>query len=568
MKRIALLVLAGVFAIGISRAALQTLAPDGPQLTRFLPAGALLQIQAKDFNALLERFLRSAEKNKWLESNNFEVFSRSRLFLRLGEAGDQFAAAAGLPPDLKFVSEVAGRRSALALYDIGNLEFLYITRLPSTRAAESALWQARAKFETRESAGTTFYLRRDPESGRTVAFALAGEYLLLATREDLLANSLGLLSGSQEKNIEGEPWWSLAAGSAAEEGDVRMVLNLEKIVPSPYFRSYWIQQNITEMKQYSAAISDLFAAGEEFREERALLRKSPAALEAVATDGMQAVAELARLAPPDSGFYRASAAPSPEESAGILERRILRPRMEAAVANPLAPQFQLASGEVGSATDLETRIDVAPDASLKAAPAASALSIFEKKSIRAVLQVQGTEKAPGHVFVRFRTALVYLAENDWELAAVEAALSQAIRQEVSASALGAGWRTQGSIRELDGLLKLSIAAKGKYLMVADDSELLQSLLSRWNEKIAEKPAVMLAGFQHKTEAENFARFASLLARGAAGASELAEQGRAPDFFSGNVRSLSDTFTRVGGIRLAVRDHGAKVTQRVTYLWQP
>ena len=66
-----------------------------------------------------------------------------------------------------------------------------------------------------------------------------------------------------------------------------MVLNLEKIVPSPYFRSYWVQQNITDLKQYSAAISDLTFSGKEYREERILLRKTPAPAEATAEGGPQ-----------------------------------------------------------------------------------------------------------------------------------------------------------------------------------------------------------------------------------------------------------------------------------------
>jgi hypothetical protein len=56
-----------------------------------------------------------------------------------------------------------------------------------------------------------------------------------------------------------------------------MVLNLEKIVPSPYFRSYWVQQNITDLKSYAAAVSDMFRSGSEYREERVLLKKAPAA---------------------------------------------------------------------------------------------------------------------------------------------------------------------------------------------------------------------------------------------------------------------------------------------------
>ena len=79
-----------------------------------------------------------------MKSDSYEVFSRSRLFLRLKGAGDQFAAAAGLPPDMDFLSQVGGERSALAVYDIGKMEFLYVTYLPSARSMQTKLWQARA----------------------------------------------------------------------------------------------------------------------------------------------------------------------------------------------------------------------------------------------------------------------------------------------------------------------------------------------------------------------------------------------------------------------------------------
>ena len=67
------------------------------------------------------------------------MFSRSRLFLRLKGASDQFAAAAGLPPNMNFLAQVSGRHSVLALYDIGNLQFLYITYLPSAKSMETTL---------------------------------------------------------------------------------------------------------------------------------------------------------------------------------------------------------------------------------------------------------------------------------------------------------------------------------------------------------------------------------------------------------------------------------------------
>src|SRR5262249_2303694 len=155
------------------------------------------------------------------------------------------------------------------------LEFLYVTRA-SSGFANSALWQTRSKFESRAAAGLNFYYRKDPESEREVAFAATGDYVLLATRGDLIAGALETIAQGQGHSIEEDGWWTRAVRSAGAPGDLRMVLNLEKMVPSPYFRSYWIPQNITEMKQFSAAVSDLTRQGSDFREERMLFRKTAA----------------------------------------------------------------------------------------------------------------------------------------------------------------------------------------------------------------------------------------------------------------------------------------------------
>src|SRR5579884_53920 len=105
-------------------------APTHP-LDQITPEGALLYIEAKDFSALLKDWNGSSERAQWLKSDDYRVFSNSRLFLRLGQASDQFAAAAGLPPSMQFLQQAAGGESALALYDIGELQFLYVTRLSS-----------------------------------------------------------------------------------------------------------------------------------------------------------------------------------------------------------------------------------------------------------------------------------------------------------------------------------------------------------------------------------------------------------------------------------------------------
>jgi hypothetical protein len=566
MKRAILLVLITAACIGASWGAYQaasSLQTAAPPLSRFVPSGALLYLQAKDFSSLLSDWDKSGEKQIWLKSNNYEVFSRSRLFLRLKDASNEFSIAAGIPPDTKLLRQVAGRQSALAIFDIGKLEFLYITRLPSASSMQSALWQTRSKFETRSAGGATFFLRRDPESGREVAFGVAGDYLLLATREDLLAGALQLLASGDARSIETEPWWSHSVAAAPAEGDLRMVLNLEKIVPSPYFRSYWVQQNITDMKQYSAAISDLIRSGKEYREERVLLRKTPATGDASGNGGPAGVADILRLVPAQAGVYEAKANPTPADSLALIETKILAPHLGPGVAEKLAPEVQLNGGETGSSTDLETRIDQPPvKASVAVDSAAPLQDLLAGNPVSAVLQIQSTELDKDGVFVRIHSAVVLLGQSDWNESAVRSSLVDFVRPSFTTGLLGVEWQKNSGYIELNGLWRLAAAARGKYLFISDNSDLLIALLANTNQKPTLTPAVFAARFDHQRERENFGRLTGLLDKpnGSAGA------GSAPDFFSENIGSLSLALAGVSSEKIIVRDLGDRVNQTVTYQW--
>jgi hypothetical protein len=584
MKRIAIFLLIGVVCMGFGWAAYQaTAAPEMP-LSGYVPAGALLYLQARDFSSLLADWNGSPQKQQWLQSSNYEVFSRSRLLLRLKDAGQQFSTAAGLPPDLNFLAQMAGKQTAFALYDIGKLQFLYITRLPSASAMQTQLWQTRARFETRTAGGTSFYLRHDPESEREVEFAVSGDYLVLATREDLMSGALQLMEGSKDRSLESEPWWAQSVAAAGATGDLRMVLNLERIVPSPYFRSYWVQQNVTDMKQYSAAVSDLFRSSKEYREDRVLIKKTQTTAEAppvgrslpptalVPADRVEATADLVRLVPESAAVYQAKAYPSHDSCLELLEAKILAPHMGPALAGQLAPQMQLTSGETGTSSDLETRIDQAPVRHATEAEGSAPLKeMLRKNQVVAALQVQSTERDTAGVFARIHSAIVLAGSSDWDEAGVRAALAAFLRPSLTASKLGIGWRQAGGYYEMDGLHPLMAAVRGEYLIVSNDSGLISGVLanlnlSNPNRKPDSQPAVFIAGFNHSRERENFGRLTSVVDRPDVNAGNFPGAERQPQFFSENMASLSATLAAVSSEKIVVRDAGDKVLQTVTYQW--
>jgi hypothetical protein len=342
-----------------------------------------------------------------------------------------------------------------------------------------------------------------------------------------------------------------------------MVLNLEKIVPTPYFRSYWIQRNVTDMKQYGVAVSDLFRNGKEYREERVLLRKAAPAPASPQSDGAAAVAELVRFVPPQTGVYEVKADPTAPESLALLEMKILAPRLGPAGAEKLAPQVALTSGETGNASDLETRIDqpVVPQ-TISGDSAAVLKELLEKNRVRALLSVQATERDKDGVFVRLHSAFALLGESDWNDAAVRSALVDFARPGLTAGQFGVEWQAQSGTQALNGLWGLYSAARGKYLFLSDQAGLLNGMLANTNQKTVASPAVYVAGFGHARERENFGRFTGLLDR----SSNDAAGANAPQFFSGNILSLSSTLSGVASEKIVIRDAGDKVLQTVTYEW--
>lgn len=567
MKRI--VIAAVVVALSmIGWATFQANAPAPERnLASLMPQGAQVYLEAQDLGGLLREWNASPEKAAWMKSDNYEVFSRSRLLLRLSQAQQQFAAAAGVPPDYKFLGEVAGQQSALGIYNIGKLEFLYITRIPSSSAMKSGIWQQRSKFEPRQSAGKSFFVRTEAESGRVVAFAVDGDYLILGTREDLVAGALALMAGQKMSSLDQERWYVDTIKVAKESGDLRLLVHLGEVAKTPQFRSYWIQQNITEMQQYESSITDLYRSTGEYREERALLFNDAPQ---VSAEDTQSVAELVRLVPQGAGVFKCAAAPSLNEVLTTLEQEVLTPRLGPAPPAKTAPGVGLGEGTVGSASSLETRIDVPPPTGENTARGDEALQkLLSDENVQAMMQTHRSEVSPDGVFVRVHSAVVLDAQKDWNEQDVLRMIQATIAPGLTAYQLGVGWRVMGagmqSYFEMDGLNTVAVAVRGKLLIAATDGTTLEEILGRMGEKSSSEPAMYVAGFRHDTERENFYKMTSVVDR--SGQSQYRRSDSEPQFFSQNIGSLSRTLGGVKSESVISRRRSGVDWQTVRYEWK-
>ena len=530
-KRI--LLLSAILALAMW-AFVETPAP-GAGLAAYIPSGSLLVLEARDFGALLKDWNASREKPAWLASSNYAVFSRSRLFVRLGAAQTEFAAAAGLPPDMDLLSSVAGTESAVALYDIGNLQFLYITRLPSARALETALWRTRSSYETRNAAGLDYFIKTDPASHRVAAFAAAKDYLLLTTREDLMAGALTLLAAQPAETVAGERWYAEAVRRAGAPGDLRLVMNLPELADSAHFRSYWIQRNVSELRQFDAGIADLRRTEGQLREDRTFVRFDTPQGEP--PDAAACTGAL-RLVPEDAGFSQIWIKPSAEAALGLLYKKILAPGPGVAPPSLSAPPAAV-SGPAGSESDLETRIDQPPldDSSGDAIP--PALRTMIGAPLQAMLEIASSREAPGGVLVGIDTAVVLVGSSNWDGAGVRKALAP--------------------VAEFGPLGRIAVESRDRVLIVANSGALAAQIAARLDAPATGPPFTYTAAFHHAAERGRFLAMTRLIDY-----SDAQGQEHEPNFFSENLASLSGVLGRVESSNMTALDLGTTLSETVTY----
>jgi hypothetical protein len=557
-------------------------------LSSITPQGALLTIESPDFAAVLRSWNQSAQQKAWLASDNYAVFSNSRLLGRLSDARTEFEGAI---PDSKnstasfdadFLTQIAGRQSLFAWYDVGNLEFLYITRMSPAQAAKIALIQSHAHWTARQSGGTTFYLRKTTSEGtpRTVAYAQlptpSGDtLLLLATREDLLAQSLALIQ-TPGASVDHEPWYTDAITALGPEQTktspiLHMVLNLDRLVPLPAFRTYWIQQNVTQMKQYRSAVSDLYTTSTEFREERTLLLKSPQ------TEPGNPI--LFNLIPQVPGVYRATATHSPAVAITALEEKLLGRAALEKLADKDAPDPTLSAPQSGSAADLETRIDTPAPVSATFSNQALADTLKSANFDAVLTYSTAAQTEPGTLWIPIHNAVLLHAATAWNAATLQSALQQSLRGGLSTGTLGIEFRalpgSNSTIFQLTGPKRLYLATRANLAILTDDQPLLQTLLAQPAPASAATPATLLAGFDHASQRVPYARLTSLIDGNnqakSADNPAVTEVSEPSLFFSRNMKSLSDAFAALASERFLETPidtpAGPALHQTVTYQWK-
>ncbi len=475
-------------------------------------------------------------------------------------------SAAGVPPDYALLTSVAGSNSAIAMYDIGKLEFLYVTHVPSARAMNTSLWKTRGSYQTRHAGNADYFVKEDKPSHRVAAFAYTGDSLLLATKEDLIAGALRLMAREAVPSVASEPWFADSVQAAAPgPSDLRLVYNMASLARTYQFRSHWVQGNVPELRQFSSGLADLERARGEIRERRVLLRATP---EQATENSESATGQLLAAIPDDAGLYRAWLHP-----AGIagraMDRRKTFPRRHNVAAPHRNPRRWLRKRRTREARSTWNRESTRGRLRRLAIRLKRCAIGLVAAHIDAMLDVSSTrlgrrsgfraaplghraagEYAPG-MPMQIRAALGTAAEGVWSNSAT------------------ATWRTgAGGVHELEGLGKLAMASEGKWLVIGDSAEMVNAVFSRRN-RTALAGAAYAAGWRHARELPNFERMTTLIDfPQMPPASATPARGREPPFFSGNLASLGRVLKRIDAATIVVHDTGTMLRESVVYKLNP
>lgn len=335
-----LLLLVPVAALVVA-AGRRTNADDGLALARVMPKGALAYVQARDFSDLFARWRRSQVHDRYHASDSDRAFRRSRLWAKLNERINEFETGVGVTLTEDAVARTAGKATAVALYDMGKLELVFVTELSAAQAAATPLLARKATFETRTAPNGQAYLVRElaTDGGRLrqgLCVATPPGKLIVTTTEALMQRTLGNLGGQSGDDLLTTMAPTLAIAENFTPHDLTLWTDLPRLRRQAYFGYYWIHgAAATELNGVEATLADIEFAPDGVQERRWSLtsgRPRPAAFSAVrpaTIDPLLGAAPFVvvetlaeNAAERAAGLVVQAVSPSPRPTADAAQRRV------------------------------------------------------------------------------------------------------------------------------------------------------------------------------------------------------------------------------------------------------
>ncbi|HEX8369847.1 MAG TPA: hypothetical protein VF604_14975 [Pyrinomonadaceae bacterium] len=525
------------------------------------PREALVYVQISDLPALVRLWNESKFKEKYLASENFGDFKNRHLGLKLASRWEEFNAATGFAIDLEIVSGLAQNKAAIAVYDIGKLEFVFIAPVSDEIFAASRFAQNQSNFEAETLDDGTIVYRKAVEADRgrqkqELIFTNAKGRFILATSEKLLAQTLHNIDGKAAKNrlIDEPSFKALSEKTAAQTATVWV--NQAALNKDYYFKRYWLMSDVESLENIRAGIFDFSMEEGKLIERRKFLLNQPPPPPVI-----KSVKSLSHL-PETVPFYRLQAADN-QTVDGAVHNTIFDNRKDSADAesdsgsypsydyrddyssvdyNRLNENFDETIDETDEAETPETKRTLTDFSKFLQSAKPQTVLTFTEPSLQ-----------PAPLFVEFHRAAIFnlalparLNRDSFESAIEKNLAAQVL---IAAPNVRLKWETKSeneiTWRELQLPMlgwEISYATRGDDLILTNASDLLREIAATENPPKNETPGSALTELTVLNLRRKDDAYTRIFA-------EFAGRNAADKFFTGNVESLLDSISEVGKIEI-------------------
>ena len=572
------------------------------------PRGALVYAQVSDLPALLRLWDGSKLKERYLSSTNFRQFRSGHVALKLAARLQEFGDALGFTPDAAALVEATDGQVAVAVYDIGRMEMVFVAPVGEEKALAARFFQDTDRFESEELPDGTTYYSGDVEADRgrqkqKILFAFARGRFVLATDEQLMLRALANINGkSRSDRLSDDP--SFKALSADLSPHLAAVwVDQARLNADYYFRHYWAMGDVSRLGGMRAGLFDFELRRGSLLERREYLLQG-AARQRGAAPSPRDLQELAASIPADAAYARLRVLEGGADTAASLIGDALLDRLPVEEKKGgrvwLHGDFDPASeadddDSWGDYSYLGDDYDQAINDPSEAGDDAATDEGFDaegkaeadlERVVGAARPVAGAlAESPlareGPLFVEFRRSAVLTLENPGGLdrRALERAIESLVvgRLTVAGTAAGLKWadgrEASRRWRELELPMlgwKLCYALQGRELFVSNDAAFLSAALAGGGDAFRRRTDMTgapddLTVIRFDRRGQAFDRvFERLDARrvsdysearrgsaGGWGAAQAAEPA-SEEFFSGNVASLLDVAAPVSRVEIRRR----------------
>jgi hypothetical protein len=585
------------------------------KLAAVMPRGAMVYVQASDLAALMKTWLASPVRSKFYDSASFAAFQKSHVYLKLQDRKKDFETAIGVGLDEKRLAELAGRASAVSVYDIGKLEIVFVTEVPRARAVASALFKLAPQFSERSADGTSYYVRDVATDGgrlnQQFCFAYVEGMLIVTTTEGLMIRAVSNAKAPSADSLSSDVVALAEQAGGFSAHDVTMWLDQTRLNRNRYFDNYWIHQNVSgELANIESGLIDLRITREGMNEQRWFKMGVASQGLRVSAISAEQIAAFMKFAPANAQLVQVRAAAPPEHLSSAIEESLFGELPEDSWSPPEIPDRTRATGsedehtraERYSRLDSRFDIDVDDEQAPKRgsgdggqvlgktgsnAPAASDFAksvgpILANVSTTSYCELVRSRSEAGKPFVRFERAIVAQLKPD--AAVNREALEAAILSELRARFVVAGtqprleWQDEGAVRFVaQSLLEQGAAysVSGNYLVLASSKELASDILqaakaSTSSSEKTDGPVEFYALIRVAAAKPAFDTLMSTLdgrdqpTKPSRGKKDEEEE-REVKFFSENLSSLVAAST-IREVHLTRQSAGPITTERVVYSW--